>query len=223
MSSYQTWPDGTKSVKDNKAQAIFNTDYIETTMQVDHYFDEGASSDGHHKYVQSPKSESGGTPSDPSLATGQDGVSYFKEKTAVESPAQQDVQPYFRNAGQVMQLLGIRACGVFTVDGDNITVNYSHNLAVQDTPGGSTISSDGIYRASTGAYVVKFAAALPSDDYLILADTLASGGVAIKPEFISGAGNKQTTDFTMLTVTGIGTSTAIPTDPLQCWFVVFGG
>lgn len=48
------WPDGTRSVKANETPGTENTAFIETTLQVDHYFDESAPNDGKHKQVHLP-------------------------------------------------------------------------------------------------------------------------------------------------------------------------
>ncbi len=48
------WPIGNKSVKFNESPGQENTTYLETTLKINHYFDESAPNDGKHKFVQMP-------------------------------------------------------------------------------------------------------------------------------------------------------------------------
>ena len=207
-------PDGTKSVKTNRAILQDNTTYTETSLNVDHYWNIGADEDGRHQFAQMPKNETAGVPSDPTIGTGMDLIYYAKLKTAVEAVTQQDVNPYIRNSSAVMQLLGIRACAVFDVNAGThaVTVIYSHNIA-------------SVVRTGTGKYTANFLVNLPSYDYLLLG---------------SGIRGNASTDRTMLLATQSGAtvnavkkvnqvllrtsdSEGSSTDPLQAWFVCFGG
>lgn len=55
MPWHSTWPLGTASVKANRPTGADNTTYIETTMKVDHYFNQSAPNDGKHKQVRMPE------------------------------------------------------------------------------------------------------------------------------------------------------------------------
>ena len=217
-----TWPDGSQSVKTNQATGAQNTTYVKTTMNVDHYWDNSANNDGHHQWVQMTQSGTPAVPVDVPLATGMEGAIYLKSKLAVEAVDNQDVQPFFvdnKSVGvpgltQIMQLLGIRAMGVFdrtTVNGA-ITLQYSHNCTIE--------------RTATGSYTVTFATALPSDNYLVVGDCIRFSSSASDVAIFKMAGSethalKTVSSFQFKTFTYSGEPTA--TDPTQTWFVVFGG
>mgnify|MGYP003640497478 FL=1 len=132
-----TWPDITKSVKTNGPTGSANTTYIKTTMNVDHYWDNSDDNAGHHQWVQMTQSGTTGSPVDITLATGMEGGIYAKAKTSAESPDNQDVQPFYINNNtvenpavtQVMQMLGMRACGLFSVAAGVVTENYIHIIS----------------------------------------------------------------------------------------------
>lgn len=219
-------PDGTKSVRFNTPLMAGNTAYTETTMNLDHYWNFSATLDGHHRFAQMTQSGTPAAPTNPTPATGIDLVYFCKSKTAVESPAQQDVQPFTISnpnaplTQQVMQLLGIRAMGVFTVTGTTVTINYSHNLNTQANP------SPGVQRVGTGVYRANFPT-LPSANYAVLGGVIRnSSNAGDLAEFCMRAGTslatvKTPTFFNFALVTTGGAPVAI--DPLQCWFVAFGG
>jgi len=208
-----TAPDGTKSVKANESILQANTTYTETEMNIDHFWNIGADEDGRHKFAQMPKYEDGAvaTPTSPTLGAGMDLAYFSRLKTALEATAQQDVQPYARNASAIMQLLGIRSCGVFDSAG---TLVYKHNV-LSVTP------------TATGSFTVKFEVAnpMPSINYLILCGAMRNNATAHRsiyaiPDAATAVGNvKKTTQFGMHTVDVAGDRIA----PLQAWFVIFGG
>lgn len=209
-----TAPDGSKSVKANNTILQQNTTYTETTLNVDHYWNIGTNEDGHHKYVQMPETQTGGTPSDPTIAAGMDLVYYAKQKTSTESPAQQDVQPYALNSSDVMQVLGIRACCLLQLSpGFNLPflIKYSHNIA-------------SFSRVSTGNYKFTFSNALPSANYLVLANGFPNSNTANAlsvslPPFSSTSALKNVNNVTIAAKNESGTSV----DPLEVWMVCFGG
>ena len=88
-----TWPDGSKPVKGNTATGNQNTSYIETTMNIDHYWNIGMDEDGHHAKVEMPKQAM-----DITLSTGMDGGIYLKEAT------DGTIQTYYRNAANIYQM-----------------------------------------------------------------------------------------------------------------------
>ena len=233
MTWNSSWPLGTVSVSANQSTGQQNTSYIETNMgnvavgtnldtTRDHFWDVDASLDGRHRYINSVGFTVGGAPDDPVIGAGMDGVSYLRELTSTLSTAQQDVQPFYRNATQVMQLLGIRAMGVFNGGASTpsqANVVYSHNLALQSA------GTPGIVRGGAGLYTVTFANALPSNSYLILGGAIRNNSSLSKELLfeVSAATTlntvKSTTRFLFMTRTDGGDAE----DPLQAWFICFGG
>lgn len=86
-----TYPDGSKSVKQNEAPGQENTTYLETIGDVDHYFDIGSNEDGHHRQVQMVEKAS-----DLTLDTGMDGGFYLKQVAG-------RVEGFYRNADAIYQ------------------------------------------------------------------------------------------------------------------------
>jgi len=230
-----TWnplsPDGSKSVKQNRPLMQQNTTYIQTEMGKDHYWDAAEAADGgkkgHHKFVQMLSTDDGETPAvsdNPAPVGDMDGVFYVRKKTAIESPANQDVQAFFRNTGATsssfMQLMGIRACGLITGITSNralvdAEIPYSHNIG-------------SIVRSGEGRYTVTFDTAMPSINYLVFGDALRSSSDGVPQGFntegSTDSSSKSTTTFKFQTrkVTG-GSTDGNLEDPKQAWFVVFGG
>lgn len=60
-----TWPLGSVSVKTNRPTGQENTTYIETTENVDHFFNIAANKDGHHNVIQQPAQFNAGVPVNP--------------------------------------------------------------------------------------------------------------------------------------------------------------
>lgn len=236
------WPVGTISVKANKPQGVANMQYIENTIgnaavgvnlttTTDHFFDVSATLDGHHRFIKMPRftsTEIAPNDVDPQLSTDIDSILYPKLKTAIESTVQQDVQPFYKNldasnAIQIMQILGIRAMGVFNGSSSTpaqASVVYSHNLATQ------TAGTKGIVRDAEGRYTVNFASPMPSANYLVFGGAIRNKSSLTADEllFVVSAGPtlatmKTTTFFKFSTLSG---SSAVH-DPLQAWFMVFGG
>lgn len=167
-----TAPDGTKSVKDNESILQDNTTYVETTSKVDHYFNEDANNDGHHKKIEMPNISSiAGDPfaldanGDPTvLSTGQECMFYTREKTATEAPDSQEDEPFAYTikdptgtpVNQYMQL-GSRVLVHFDVGlssgGHAIDIKYSHNVAT-------------VVRNGVGDFTVTFNNATPSNNYI---------------------------------------------------------
>lgn len=219
-----TFPLGSVSVKANKLIGNQNTTYIENTMGKeivgtntvttrDHFWNVGSDEDGRHRFMQSPAFTVATLPEDPVLGTGMDAVWYAKLKLVAESVSQQDVQPFFKNASAIMQVLGIRACAVFDVSGAGVvTMQYSHNGTVT--------------KEATGKYRLTFTTALPSRNYLILGSGVrntasTSDIINFCPRGAQSVTNsKSTTRCLFNFVTG---SDANLSDPLQGCVVCFGG
>lgn len=176
------WPLGTTSVKNNRASGQQNTAYMETKQKLDHYWNENANNDGHHRYVEMPNITAASRPSgidvnkDPSaLAAGQTCLLYTRKKTPTESPGAQYDEPYvYTEAGAVKQYmqLGFHVMVHFTISGpgdpSQAEVLYSHNLATQtDVP-------KGVKRDGTGLYTLNFAKDLPSANYILFGSAMRS-------------------------------------------------
>jgi len=203
-----TAPDGSQSVKANNTIIQANTTYTKTTMNLDHSWDTDVNVDGHHLWAKMPKVDS-----EPSLGTGLDLIYYAQQKTNPESPENEDVQPFIKNADSaIMQLLGIRVCGVINSAGGATTEVYSHNLT-------------SVTRNSKGVYTANFPA-LPSDNYLVFVDCIRNESEAFEIGYMTVGGStdqstKTTTTCQFRAFTYEGSPSAI--DPLQFWFVIFGG
>ena len=218
------WPDGAQSVKTNQATGAANTTYIETEMNKDHYWKISGNNDGHHQWVQMTQSGTAAVPVDEPLATGMSGIIYSKAKSEAEvDTGNQDVQPFFTSnktvdvpgTSQVMQLLGMRACCLFTGrDTDGFcTIKYNHNVT-------------SVERTAIGQYDIIFADTLPSVNYLV-----QGGGVrtATTAKHIVLFGIRTPTAL-LSEVKTDGTMKAITTRPddnltdvIQGWFYCFGG
>ena len=220
MAWASTWPDGAQSVKTNQATGAANTTYIKTTMNVDHYWDISGDNDGHHQWVEMTQSGTIGTPDPKVPSTGMDGIFYLKAKADAEVSATQDVQPFYTNnkkadtpgVTQEMQMLAMRACGVFTVGltpGFTITDNYIHNVVLT--------------RGSLGTYTATFTTSFPSENYLFYGGAIVAAGqptatVNVKPGTLA---NNKTVDKVIFEVKRLDTGNL--RDPLQVWFHCFGG
>jgi len=213
-----TWPDGSKSVKDNEPTGTENTTYIKTTMNVDHFWDDSGNNDGRHQFVQMPQQGTAAVPTDPALGTGMDGAIYYKAKSAAEAPDNQDVQPFFTSEKQVdvpavpqiMQLMGMKSCGLVTIGASptfTITTKYAHNLT-------------SITRNATGVYDVTFPA-LETAYYIPFVMALRRGSAGESAYATLDATKKKTTGFRVLVQRTESTTTR--TDPAELWFFVFGG
>lgn len=203
-------PDGTKSVKLNKTIIQANTTYTETEMNKDHYWNIGVNEDGRHKFTQMPKTVVGGLPSDAVLAAGMDLVTYAKENS--------DIQGFLRNSTNIMQILGMKAVGIFNVTGAGVLTNiYSHNCTV--------------VRNGVGRFQANFTTALNSANYGFFcgavsrnADTSSQIIGNIESDTVL-TNNKTVNKVVFRTIVIYGSSSIIRTvtDPMQAWFIVFGG
>ena len=141
-----TAPDGTQSVRANKTILQDNTDYITTNMALDHFWNAGGVTDGHHKHVELVDKAVA-----PTLDAGMNGMLY--------AFANANSKPYYINgvgAGTIMEILGIRACAAFSYAAAAAQpLIYSYNVA-------------SVTRTATGKYTVTYTNALPNKNYLIL-------------------------------------------------------
>ena len=218
-----TWADnpinGQNSVSANKAPINNAFQYIADTQEIDHYWDDAnANLDGRHRFVQMPKNESGGSPSNPSIGTDIDGVIFVKEKTAAEAPDIQIAEPfYIVNDGtndQVLQM-GFRAICQFQgrTSNGNCTLNYSHNIS-------------SIARTGQGLYTITYNTAMPSNKYAIFgsaqrfsssgsnqlylcvaegnnqAASMPANGLTTKVSFQYSGNSRRDPDIAMLVVVG---------------------
>jgi len=221
------WPLGSASVKANRVTGDENTKYIQTTMgnmvvgtnavdTTDHFWDVDPELDGHHRFIRSPGFTVGGNPADPLVGTAMDQVIYAKLKDASESTAQQDVQPFARNATGIAQLLGIRAMAVFD---STPTLQYGHNCVVT--------------KNGTGDFTLTFSSALPSANYLVYIGGVRNNSTGNNSVYgfvkagtttppASKTANLVRVQF-LTQVSVFSVSLPIAVDPLQSWVVVFGG
>ncbi|HUU86261.1 MAG TPA: hypothetical protein VMX17_00740 [Candidatus Glassbacteria bacterium] len=136
-------PDGTKSVRTNVPVMLDNTEYTETTLNVDHYWNIGADEDGHHKQVKMPKSAA-----DITLGTGIDGGIYLKEA------ASGTVQGYYRNVVNVYQFIPAFLTGTSALTSSNSTIiavpNNTYGNIIVFRTGTSDSSQLGWFVASGG-------------------------------------------------------------------------
>lgn len=207
MSWTKVWPDITKSVSDNGPNGVANTAYVETTLNLDHFWNIDGTKDGHHQFVQTEATNTADSSleTNASLAAAMNLVYFSRFKTATESVTQQDVQPYASNKDNtgVMQLLGIRACVLFSIDGSTgvATILYKHNV--------SSITG-------TTPYTVVFDHQLPSKDYMVLA-----GGIGDANGLPMYAGAVR--PLSSKTVSSCLISYSSKAQPWQMWAVMFGG
>jgi hypothetical protein len=113
-------PDGTISVRQNTAPMAANTAYIETSMNVDHYWNIGVNEDGHHKQFQSPK-----LAADPAVAAGMDGAIYLKTVSASDT----SIQGFYRNVLGVYQFIPGYKTGVLVIPN-----NYNYQIVTSVPP-----------------------------------------------------------------------------------------
>ena len=224
------WPDQTRSVSGNTTTGQENTTYTKTTLNSDHFWNIAPASDGHHRFVQTVATNEAAhdSPINMPLAAGID-LSYFSRyKTSVESsdPLSRNCQPFVKDIGPagevspwsagVMQLLAIRACAVFSFPppAGTLVITYSHNIS-------------GITNAHPGEFIANFAVALPSNNYMILGGAIQNDLSLDKLMEFSVCGATVLTTvksdgmFQFRTKTTGGTPT--PYNPLNGWFIVFGG
>lgn len=93
MTWTSNWPDGSKSVRGNESAGTGNMSYIENKMKLDHYWNEDANKDGHHKIIQMTEEAT-----DPALATGMDGSIYLKSDGS-------RIQGFYRNTNGIYQFI----------------------------------------------------------------------------------------------------------------------
>lgn len=215
-----TWPNGSQSVKQNRSPGQQNTAYIETQQNKDHFWNIGVNEDGHHKFAQMPAFESGGTPINPTLATGMDGVIYNREQI-VGNEIYSETQAFLKNNTSVMQLLGIRAYICFNLVGLVPTALSKFNV--------STIT-----RSGAGLYNITFGTALPSANYLVLGGGAYGTGAGSDPSnsiIVSVQGGATLATTKQSTVVAINTRVVNENlspsselvDPVQAWVLIFGG
>lgn len=233
-----TAPDGTKSVKANETILQANTSYILTTQQRDHYWNEDANNDGHHKKIELPdivninsdpfSLDANGDPT--VLSTGQDCMYYTRPKTATEATVSQIMEPFaytIKDPGgtpvnQYMQL-GFRAMIHWVNNGNNpflqADVVYSHNIALQ------AAGTPGLVRNGQGDYTITFANAMPSQYYVVFGGAIRNASdtspiqLQVKPST-----NVATTNMTATSVriVFLGSDDGVH-DPLRAWMAVCGG
>lgn len=190
---------GSNSVSSNKTPLNQNSAYIETTMQVDHFWDNGNSNyDGHHDVVESI-SQSG----TPTLSTDMTSAIWAKD-IAQTARATNLTELYHRGlfgASTIISQIGlIRAVVVFT---GAATIQYSFNVA--------SVTANG-----SGQYTIVYTNALPSAYYIPLFYSYKSGAKQI--------GYTQTAPTTaQIVMRNADFNTGTDQNPDIAGVVIFGG
>lgn len=202
-----TAPDGSKSVKDNETILQENTTHLGTYLNLDHFWGIGGTSDGHHRFVSCPEDATDGGPALAGIANGL----YYVANNGGRS------QPFFKNTA-VMELLGIRAMSVFS-GLEPFTQAYSLNI-------GNIARTAG---QDTGFYTVTFASNLPSVNYAVFIGGMQkTTGItpAINRNLICTVDSNSALDITKKKESFQFHCVAEdnnPRNPLQVWFICFGG
>lgn len=120
--SGSAYPDGSEDLPTNRVGLSDNFGYLETTLQVDHHFDDSDSDkDGHHKFVAMPTQTI-----DVAIPTGTDAVIYPKTISGSN-------ELFYRNSSDIYQLTpgaGMWAYAVFNATSTGtITSAKSKNVA----------------------------------------------------------------------------------------------
>ena len=234
------WPDGTVSVKANEATGKQNTTFVEVELKKDHYFNEDATNDGHHKKVEMPNiADIANDPfaldanGDPTvLSASQECMLYTRKKTATEATATQQDEPFAYTiedptgtpVNHIMQL-GFRAMVCFegsALQPTQAKVTYTHNIKLQDV--GTAINS-GVYRVSKGIYVIKFLVNLPSPNYVVFGSGIRNDSGVSKDlgMYVFGStsiSNVKTSSFVKVM---FKSNSGDLYDPLQGFIAICGG
>lgn len=99
-----TWPDGTKSVRANTLPGQQNTSYTETTMNIDHFWNDGTNKDGHHRQMQLPFTGTSSVPTDIVLDGSMDGGLYLR---AVNGGSNQEAEIFYLDKTPNQYLLNV--------------------------------------------------------------------------------------------------------------------
>ncbi len=205
-------PDGSKSVKANVTIQDQNTTYIEETMgnitnnTKDHFWNIGVNEDGHHRAVQMMDYADTyvGAPANPTLSADMDLAVFARTIGST-------IQPMARNGVSIMQLLGIKAYAVF----NNVAGNVPQTLV-------SSYNVTSVARQVTGRFIVTYATALDTSNYLVLGGGMSSLGIDNICTF-SCTGidltQKNVNNVLFQLYSGLTVNNSIR----QGWFVVFGG
>jgi hypothetical protein len=140
---------GANSVASNKTPLNENSAYIETSMQLDHYWDENANLDGRHKQVNMPNQSP-----DPSIGTDCDGVIFHKEITKNAGGTTENVAVH-KNSSMV-NYLGIRAWVNFDYNGATTTITVKSQYGVTS-----------VTKLDKGRFQITFSQTLPTNNYVI--------------------------------------------------------
>ena len=93
MTWSSTFPVGTLSVKDNESIGQRNTQYIQDKMQLDHFWNEDGTKDGHHDLLHMPKQDS-----DPAVVI-LNGALYLKDTV------EDRTEGFYRNSQGIYQFI----------------------------------------------------------------------------------------------------------------------
>lgn len=154
-----TNPDGSKSVKFNRAKLQENTTYIQTTIgnsvvgtntvdTRDHFWNVGSDEDGRHRFIQSPAFTVGGIAADPVIGTGMSAVQYVKTTNG-------RVEGFHRNAQGIYQHIPSFLSGTHVVTGSFTTIlavptNVYGEIFMYTTAAGNESGQAGFFKSSGG-------------------------------------------------------------------------
>lgn len=215
MTWNQSWPEGNKSVKDNRPRGNNNMQYIQAKMRLDHFWDEDATKDGYHKQVDMPN-----LAVDPVAlpSVGVNGQIYVRQKTVAQAPDAQISEPFFASvngASLLYNQLGFRALVHFQGRSSNglCTLKYNHNFT-------------SVNRTAEGRYTFTFAQAMPSANYIVLGSGIRNSSSTENTGLLSmiAAQSKASvmTDLLFNMLFTRNTENDLE-DPLFGWVAVIGG
>lgn len=224
MSYTTNTPRGDLLPVDERPRFQNNFTYIQTNLRDDHFWNEDANLDGHHRRMALPDIADTGitlTGSDPSaLPTDATGQFYVRPKTSNESPEAQNSEPfYMMNDGAANQFLqlGVRAMVTFRVASNAITLNsngdpwdYQHNVS-------------GVTRNAAGLFTVTFATALPTTRYCVVATCEADGTGNTSTIFTSVRNGTKLTTSVGIRTARPGDEQSVNRDPSSVSVIVMGG
>jgi hypothetical protein len=151
-----SYPDGNKNLPDNRVGIADNFDYIETKMDLDHFWTDGdADNNGRHQFVNMPTNAA-------DVTKERDGVLYVKTVGS-------EHELYYRNSTAVVPITGggsghTWAHAVFNPGAGTPTLVSSNNIA--------SVTYSG------GVFTFTFTTAAPSADYMVIGGITNNPGAA---------------------------------------------
>lgn len=207
---------GANSVATNKAPLNNAFTYIDTTMKVDHLWDNATSTyDGHHNFIQAPKQNS--TPT-LDAAGGMQG-SWYVENITQNSIAKGVPYGQFRdttNGATFTHQYGLVLGSLNTAldtNGANATVRAAYNFTA-GTYATNTTTAGKIQRTAIGQYTFRFTTAVPHNGYVVtcLAMPTSAGQICCQMDYDASYSNIVTTALFRLRFTDSNGAAKDPTN-----------